>query len=179
MEDQHYLLPDAATLLLIQGSSSFVLAGKAGSRFPLCIEYFSGEICTTLEKDDVIAVSAPEGGAREPAVMLLELVRRHHMPLLVLPKGHPGSKRLRYIVSAGPEISLSCRIQRGTHPEQHILCSSEELAGLRLRGTAEGISTTPLPASVKAGILTLSVNCDAEILPGHEKTENPWSGSLQ
>ena len=126
----HYCLPDTATLLLIQGSSSFLLAGKTGSRFPLCIEYFSGEICTTLEKDDIIAVSAPEGGALEPAVMLLELVRSHHMPLLVLPQGHPGSRRLRYIVSAGPEITLSCGIQRGTHPDQHFLCSSEELAGL-------------------------------------------------
>ena len=160
----HYCLPDTATLLLIQGSSSFLLAGKTGSRFPLCIEYFSGEICTTLEKNDIIAVSAPEGGALEPAVMLLELVRSHHMPLLVLPQGHPGSRRLRYIVSAGPEISLSCGIQRGTHPDQHFLCSSEELAGLELWGTAEGISTGPLPAPVKAGILTLSVTIDSKPL---------------
>jgi hypothetical protein len=161
----HYCLPDTTNLLLIQGASSFLLAGKTGSRFPLCIEYFSGEICITIEKDDIIAVSAPEGGALEPAVMLLELVRSHHMPLLVLPGGHPGSKRLRYIVSAGPEISLNCGIQRGTHPDQHILCSSEELAGLQLWGTAEGISTGPLPALVKAGILTLSVTIGAKPLP--------------
>lgn len=166
MEEIQYHLPDTTTLLLIQGSSSFLLAGKAGSRFPLCIEYFSGEICTTLEKDDIIAVSAPEGGALEPAVMLLELVRLHHMPLLVLPSGHPGSKRLKYVVSAGPEISLGCGIQRGTHPEQHILCSSEELAGLKLRGTADGITTGPLPVPANAGILSLSTRIDPKPLPG-------------
>mgnify|MGYP001445000849 CR=1 FL=1 len=158
MEDTEYLLPDTTNLLLIQGSSSFLLAGKSGSRFPLCIEYFSGEVITTLEKDDIIAVSAPEGGELEPAVMLLELVRRHHMPLLVLPRGHPGSKRLRYIVSAGPEISLSCGIQRGTHPEQHLLCSSDELAGLQLMSTTAGIKTGFLPAPAKAVILTLPVD---------------------
>ncbi|MDD1707646.1 MAG: alpha/beta hydrolase [Methanoregulaceae archaeon] len=164
MEETEYLLPDTTTLLLIQGSSSFLLAGKSGSRFPLCIEYFSGELCTTLEKDDIIAVSAPEGGELEPAVMLLELVRRHHMPLLVLPLGHPGSKRLRYIVSAGPEISLSCGIQRGTHPEQHLLCSSDELAGLQLRSTTSGIRTGPHPAPAKAVILTLPVDTIQKIL---------------
>jgi hypothetical protein len=165
MEELHYCLPDTTALLLIRGSSSFLLAGKAASRFPLCIEYFSGELCTTLEPDDIIAVSAPGGGALEPAVMLLELIRSHHMPLLVLPQGHPGSKRLRYVVSAGPDISLSCGIQRGTHPDQHILCSSGELAGLRLRGTPEGIATGPLPPMAEAGILPLPVMTAAEFLP--------------
>jgi hypothetical protein len=164
MEETEYLLPDTTNLLLIQGSSSFLLAGKSGSRFPLCIEHFSGEIITTLEKDDIIAVSAPEGGELEPAVMLLELVRHHHMPLLVLPRGHPGSKRLRYIVSAGPEISLHCGIQRGTHPEQHLLCSSDELAGLQLRSTTAGIRTGPLPEPAKAVILTLPVDTIQKIL---------------
>lgn len=156
MDDPEYYLPDHTSLLQIKGVSSFLLAGKAGSRFPLCIEYSDGEICITLEKEDIIAVSAPEGGDLEPAVMLIELVRKYHVPLLVLPPGHPGSKRLRYVVSAGPEISLSCGIQRGTHPDQHLLCSSGELAGLRLTGTAEGIRTGPLPATVVAEILTHS-----------------------
>jgi hypothetical protein len=175
MGELHHYLPDTASLLLIQGTSSFLLAGKIGSRFPLCIEYFSGEICTTLEKDDIIAVSAPEGGALEPAVMLLELVRCHHMPLLVLPGGHPGSKRLRYIVSAGPAIILSCGIQRGTHPDQHHLCSSEELAGLELVGTAEGIRTGPLPAQVNAGILTLYLHIGTKPLPGERGHDSPGS----
>ncbi|NYT17006.1 MAG: alpha/beta hydrolase [Methanomicrobiales archaeon] len=157
-----YALPDLNTLLMIDGTRSFLLAGKAGSRFPLCIEYASGEICTTLETDDIIAVSAPEGGALEPAVMLLELVRRYHLPLLVLPSEHPGSKRLRYVVSAGPEISLSCAIQRGTHPDQHLLCSSDELAGVVLRGRPGHIETGDLPPGVHAHLVRLSLRLDQE-----------------
>ena len=157
-----YALPDPDTLLLIDGTRSFLLAGKAGSRFPLCIEYASGEICTTLERDDIIAVSAPEGGALEPAVMLLDLVRSYHLPLLVLPSEHPGSKRLRYVISAGPEISLSCNIQRGTHPDQHLLCSSDELAGVILTGSPGHIETGELPPGVHAHLVRLSLRLDQE-----------------
>ena len=157
-----YALPDPNTLLLVEGTRSFLIAGKAGSRFPLCIEYASGEICTTLEKDDIIAVSAPEGGALEPAVMLLELVRSYHLPLLVLPSEHPGSKRLRYVVSAGPEISLSCSIQRGTHPDQHLLCSSDELAGIILSGNQGHIEAGNLPPGVHAHLVRLSLRLDQE-----------------
>ncbi len=89
MEEDEFCLHDRRALLLLKGPSSFILAGKAGSRFPLCVEYGDGEICTTIEKTDIIAVSAPEGGALEPAVMLMELVRAYHVPLLVLPQGIP------------------------------------------------------------------------------------------
>ena len=166
MEEAEYCLDDRRTLLLLKGPSSFILAGKAGSRFPLCVEYGDGEICTTIEKTDIIAVSAPEGGALEPAVMLMELVRAYHVPLLVLPQGHPGSKRLRYVVSAGPEISLSCGIQRGTHPDQHLLCSSGELAGILLSGTMEGIRVASMPSSVTALILTHSLRIGTKALRG-------------
>jgi hypothetical protein len=76
--------------------------------------------------------------------MLLELVRTYHLPLVVLPRGHPGSRRLKHVVSAGPVITMACTIQRGTHPEQHLLCSSEELSGLVLEGSGGGIRITGL-----------------------------------
>lgn len=155
MASQTFILQDQSTLLLIRGSRSFLIAGRAGSRFPLCIEHSSGEVCITLEADDIIAVSAPEGGPLEPAVMLFLLVRSYHLPLLVLPPGHPGSKRLRYVVSAGHEIALNCNIQRGTHPEQHLLCSSDELAGMVLSGTGDGIRVRSLPAGVTAACITI------------------------
>jgi hypothetical protein len=135
-------------LLLIRGSRSFVLAGRSGRRFPLCIESFNGEICTTVDSGDIIAVSAPEGGDLEPAVMLLELVRTYGHPLFVLPRQHPGSRRLRYVVSAGQEICLSCHIERGTHPEQHLLCGSDELSGIIIRGGTGGITVEGLPEGV-------------------------------
>jgi hypothetical protein len=97
---------------------------------------------------DVIVVSAPEGGAVEPALMLMELVRTYHVPLLVLPRNHPGSRRVSRVVSVAPEVHTSCSITRGTHPEQHLVCSSDELAGLSIRGDLGGLEIAGMPDDV-------------------------------
>lgn len=131
--------------LLIEGTCSFLLAAKAGACFALCIETSDGEFCQTLDPDDIVAASAPEGGALEPALMLIDFVRKYRMPVTVLPKNHPGSRRFPYLVSAGPEIHTNCSIRRGTHPEQHLICSSDELAGLVLAGVPGGIEIRNLP----------------------------------
>lgn len=149
-----FALPEPGGLLLVRGRDSFILAGLAGSRFPLCIETYDGEVVQGIDPGDIVAVSAPEGGPAEPAYMLLELVRTYHVPLVVLPKEHPGSRRLKYVVSAGPRILMACGIVRGTHPEQHLLCSSGELGGITLRSTGSGIRIDGLPAGItiyKAG----------------------------
>ncbi len=101
-----------------------------------------------VEAGDLVVVSAPEGGAVEPALMLIDLVRTFHVPLLVLPKNHPGSRRISYVVSVGPKIFTSCSIQRGTHPEQHLICSSDELAGLTLKRSENGVEVSNLPESI-------------------------------
>jgi hypothetical protein len=75
----------------------------------------------------------------------MDLVRTFHVPLLVLPKNHPGSKRISYVVSVGPEIFTSCSIRRGTHPDQHLICSSDELAGINLKRIEHGVDVSPLP----------------------------------
>jgi hypothetical protein len=137
-----YNLSESGKFLLIRGETSFVLVGKAGSRMSLCIEAPDGEVCQGLSEEDIIAVSAPEGGPVEPAIMLLELVRQYRCPLVVLPKEHPGSGRLRYVVSAGEAISLSCSVRRGTHPEQDILCAGQEFSGACLHATPDGIKIT-------------------------------------
>ena len=62
-------------LLLIRGNHSFLLVGKAKDQFSLCIETSTEEFCQGVMPGDVIVVSAPEGGAVEPALMLMELVR--------------------------------------------------------------------------------------------------------
>ena len=131
--------------LLIRGTHSFLVAAQAGARFGLCIETTDQEFCQTLEPHDVIAASAPEGGALEPAVMLIDFVRKYRMPVSVLPRDHPGSKRFRYLVSAGPEIHTNCSIRRGTHPEQSLICSSDELAGMVLKGRPDGVEIENLP----------------------------------
>lgn len=141
-------VPLGGELLLLRGERSFLLLGKAGARFPLCIETPDDEYCLSVDPDDLVAVSMPEGGPVEQARMMLELVRQYHIPLVVLPKNHPGSKRLSMVVSVAPEILLSCDIRRGTHPEQHLLCSSGELAGLSLAGVPGGVAIQRLPRGV-------------------------------
>jgi len=146
--------PDGMTVslggepLLIQGERSFLLVGKAGSRFTLCIETPDDEYCQAIDPDDLVAVSMPEGGPVGQARMMLELVRQYHIPLVVLPKDHPGSRRLSMVVSVAPEILLACDIRRGTHPEQHLLCSSAELSGLSLAGIPGGVTIKQLPSGV-------------------------------
>lgn len=135
-------------LLLIRSVHSFLLVGKVNALFGLCIETTTNEYCQTVDPTDLVVVSAPEGGAIEPAIMLIEFVRTYHLPLIVLPKNHPGSKRFTYLISVAPEIITNCSIQRGTHPEQHLVCSSPELAGITLKGTEPGVEIFPVPAGV-------------------------------
>jgi hypothetical protein len=138
-----YSLEDG--LLLIRGDRSFLLVGRAEEQFSLCIETSTEELCQGVQPGDVIVVSAPEGGAVEPALMLMELVRVWHVPLLVLPSNHPGSRRISRVVSVAPKIHTSCSISRGTHPEQHLVCSSDELAGMVLEGTGSGVEILNMP----------------------------------
>lgn len=135
-------------LLLIRGNRSFLLIGLAKDRFSLCIETSTEEFCQGVTPGDVIVVSAPEGGAVEPALMLMELVRTYHVPLLVLPRNHPGSRRVSRVVSVDKEVHTSCSITRGTHPEQHLVCSSDELAGLSIRGISGGFELEGLTAGL-------------------------------
>jgi hypothetical protein len=131
--------------LLIKGKQSFLLVALVKNNFGLCIETSDDEYVQGVEAGELVVVSAPEGGAVKPALMLIDLVRTFHVPLLVLPKNHPGSKRISYVVSVGPEIFTSCSIQRGTHPEQHLICSSDELSGITLKIIEHGVDVSALP----------------------------------
>ncbi len=135
-------------VLLIRGKQSFLLIALVKNSFGLCIETSQDEYCQGVEAGDLVVVSAPEDGAIEPALMLIDLVRTFHVPLLVLPKDHPGSRRISYVVSVGPEIFTSCSIQRGTHPDQHLICSSDELAGITLKRSEHGVNISPLPDGI-------------------------------
>jgi len=146
--------------LLIRGNHSFLLIGKAKDRFSLCIETSTEEFCQGVMPGDVIVVSAPEDGPLEPALMLMELVRSWHVPLLVLPRNHPGSRRITRVVSVAPEVHTSCSITRGTHPEQHLVCSSDELAGMSIRGDTEGFELEGLPAGLSLQTVNYRVLLD-------------------
>ncbi|PKL60227.1 MAG: alpha/beta hydrolase [Methanomicrobiales archaeon HGW-Methanomicrobiales-4] len=147
------IIPLADSDLLIKAPCSFLLIGPVREPFILFIETSTDEYCQHLIRGDLIAVSAPEGGDIRQAKLLLELVRTWHTPLVVLQSGHPGSGRLKMIVSAGDTISLNCSIQRGTHPEQTVICSSEELAGLSLHGLNGKVKISNLPSCAEILIL--------------------------
>jgi hypothetical protein len=147
-------------LLLIRGKNSFLLVALVKNRFGLCIETSHDEYCQGVNAGDLIVVSAPEDGVVEPAVMLIDLVRTYHVPLLVLPKDHPGSRRISYVVSVGPEIFTSCSIQRGTHPEQHLICSSDELAGITLKRSEQGVNISPLPEGIMPRNIKYEIKTD-------------------
>jgi hypothetical protein len=154
-----YQLEDG--FLLIRGNHSFLLIGKAKERFSLCIETSTEEFCQGVMPGDVIVVSAPEGGAVEPALMLMDLVKTWHVPLLVLPREHPGSRRISRVVSVDKEVQTSCSITRGTHPEQHLICSSDELAGISVRGAPGGLEIAGLPAGVSLQTVNFQVVLDS------------------
>jgi hypothetical protein len=151
--------PLADEFLLVRGEHSFLLVAKANARFGLRIETMDKEYSQTVDPDDLIVVSAPEGGPLEPAIMLAEFVRTYRMPLIVLPKNHPGTRRFSCLVSVSPSIHTSCLIRRGTHPEQDVVCSSDELAGIVLCGLPGEVDISGLPGNinlqyVKSRILT-------------------------
>lgn len=100
------------------------------------IETDTEELVRFLEKDDLIAVSAFSQGekAREGIMCMLYLIRECRMPLLVLSKTHPATRRLPMVASAGDSIRLTSCIIPGTHPEQDVLCGRGGLDGVRLSG---------------------------------------------
>lgn len=116
-------------------------AVKADGLRQVFIETETEELVQFLEDDDLLAVSAFSGGeeARQSISCMLYLVREGRMPLLVLRKDHPATRRLPFVISAGPAIRLTSCIVPGTHPEQDVLCARGALDGLTLRGTREGI----------------------------------------
>jgi hypothetical protein len=154
----NYTLDDE--FLLIRGKKSFLLVALVKNSFGLCIETSHDEYVQGVEAGDLVAVSSPEDGAIEPALMLIDLVRTFHVPLLVLPKDHPGSKRISYVVSVGPEIFTSCSIRRGTHPEQHLICSSDELAGISLKRIEHGVDVSHLPAGIISHNIKYEIKTD-------------------
>ena len=116
--------------VIIRGPTSFLIISKVLEKFPLLVETDTEELVQGVYPGDLIIVSAPEGGEVLPALYLLEMVRTYHLPVIALPKSHPAGKRLSYIVSAAEKIEMRCDIQRGTHPEQHLLCSADEFTGM-------------------------------------------------
>jgi hypothetical protein len=93
------------------------------------IDSDADEIVIFTEDDDLIVASTSEVGdlAMKGLWCTLFLIREMNSPLIVLPKGHPASPRLKTVVSVGERTRIRCDIQAGTHPEQDVLCGTGEL----------------------------------------------------
>jgi hypothetical protein len=104
------------------------------------LETEAEEVVLFTEPDDlVVASSFGIGDAiRRGLKCTIFQIRELGSPLIVLPKGHPASSRLKTVVSIGSKTHLSCNIMPGTHPEQDVLCASEEFDGLEVSATPGG-----------------------------------------
>lgn len=104
------------------------------------LETESEEVVLFTDPDDLIVASSFGVGEkiRRGLCCTIYQLRELGAPLIVLPKGHPASPRLKTVVSIGSSTHLSCKIQPGTHPEQDVLCGSEKFHGMRVHAAPGG-----------------------------------------
>lgn len=129
-------------VLFLIGSSGELGIAKASKNMQIFIGTPEGEeIVLFLQTEDLIAVSAFEVGekAEKGIKCMIYLLRELGSPIVVLPKNHPTSTRLKMVISCGNLIRLNCNIQPGTHPEQDILCACEDLSGVEISAVEDGV----------------------------------------
>ncbi|AKB47175.1 hypothetical protein MSKOL_1398 [Methanosarcina sp. Kolksee] len=142
-------------MLLLRGTAGTVAIVKAGPRGQFFLETENEEIVLGLESHDLIVASAlsVDEKTEKGLKCVLFMIREIRSPLIVLPKNHPASPRLPIVVSAGQKTVLSCNITPGTHPNQDVLCGSNEFDSLEVTGTLEGVHIENLP---ECGILKVN-----------------------
>jgi len=128
-------------MLLLRGREGTLGIVKAGENGHFFLETENEEILLALEPDDLLVAS---GFGTDKKVInglkcVLYMIREVGSPFIVLPKKHPASKRLKIVVSAGDRTRISCSIIPGTHPEQDILCGSDEFDGVEISGVKGGV----------------------------------------
>jgi hypothetical protein len=140
----HILLKEEEIAYLIGISGTLAIAKTCGNFFYLETE--KEEIVLFTDPDDLIIASSFGVGdqIRRGLRCTLFQLRELGAPLIVLPKGHPASARLKTVVSIGPVTRLSCKIQPGTHPEQDVLCGSDEFHGLQVSAEPGGVAINGL-----------------------------------
>jgi hypothetical protein len=134
-------------MLLLRGTAGMVAIVKVGLRGQFFLETEEEEIVLGLEPHDLIVASALSVDAltQKGLKCVLFMIREIRSPLIVLPKDHPASPRLPIVVSAGKKTVLSCNITPGTHPDQDVLCGSNEFDSLEVTGTLKGVQLKNMP----------------------------------
>lgn len=128
-------------ILFLYDDENTVGIVKAGGLRKVFVETDEEELVQFLGPEDIIAASCFSGGekARQMVRSMLFLVREGGIPLLVLKKAHPATRRTPLVVSAGERIVLSGCIVPGTHPEQDILCGRGALDGITMEAVEGGV----------------------------------------
>lgn len=123
-------------------TGTLAMAKTLGKFFYL--ETQADEIVLFTEPEDLMVASSFGVGekVRRGLRCTIYQLRELDAPLIVLPKGHPASPRLKTVVSIGPRTRLSCQIQPGTHPEQEMLCGPEEFHGVEVTAMPGGAEIT-------------------------------------
>lgn len=134
----HILLEDDEIAYLLGQSGTVALAKTRGKFFYLDTD--AEEVILFTEPEDLIVASSFCVGEKIQRGLRCTIyqIRELNSPLIVLPKGHPASPRLNTVVSIGPRTKISCKIQPGTHPEQEVLCGSEEFQDLEVLAAPDG-----------------------------------------
>jgi hypothetical protein len=134
-------------MLILRGTAGTVAIVKVGQPGQFFLETENEEIVLGLEPHDLIVASALslDEKTEKGLKCVLFMIREIRSPLIVLPKNHPASPRLPIVVSAGNRTVLSCKIAPGTHPNQDVLCGSNEFDSLDVTGTLEGVHIKNMP----------------------------------
>ena len=128
----HILINEDEIAYLAGRKGTLAIAKTKGNFFYLETE--SEEIVLFTDLEDLMVASSASVGEKVMRGLRCTIYQLRELgaPLIVLPKGHPASPRLKTVVSIGQRTRLSCKIQPGTHPEQDVLCGSEEFQEMQV-----------------------------------------------
>jgi hypothetical protein len=125
---------DPGEILFVRSADGAIGVIKSGCTRQIFIETVDDEIVMAVDAEDLLVASgfSNDRTTTKAIVCTLSLIRDADSPLIVLPKDHPASSRLRIVASVGKRTVLRCDIERGTHPEQDVLCGPAGLSGLEI-----------------------------------------------
>lgn len=126
-------------IAFLEGRKGTLAIAKSNGLF-FYLETEAEETILFTEPDDLIVASSWGRGdkVRRALACTIFQLREMQSPLIVLPKTHPASPRLKVVVSIGEHIRCSCQIRPGTHPEQDILCACQDFHQMEVSGCPGG-----------------------------------------
>ena len=178
VEGQKRIPLSADEILFVKGKTGVLAIAKVGAQREFLVETPEKEVFLFASPEDLIVASGfyaslntsdsnsnssencgnnGESKVKKRAVenallrglkCVIFMLRELNSPLIVLPREHPATKRLRTVVSVGKRIVLSCEITPGTHPEQHLLCATPEFNGVEILAYKGGVSFRGLSEAV-------------------------------